>query len=97
MFQFGLSLETQFGDSAITFSVGWGLKFFANQPWWRHMLAIVAQGAPGIRRFGLIVLGFFVTAQFVDMDGARKSILGAQISRNSSVQGKNTRAGAVNR
>ncbi len=87
MFQIGISLEVHARGGVVTSSVGWGLSTFTGLPWYRNLFGVIAQGAVGIRRFGLIAFGFFTTIQFVDMDGARKALLGAQI-QNSSVHGQ---------
>lgn len=93
-FQIGLSLEIQVRGKAVTISTGCG---YLTTPWWGNLFAIIAQGAVGVRRFGLILLGTFLTAQFVDLDGVRASMLGEQIKKQkSSVPGgKNIAPGAV--
>lgn len=94
MFQIGLAVEAQARGGVVTVSVGWGLAMFADQPWWRNLFAVVWQGAPGVRRYGLVVLGFFATVQGVDIAGAQKALVGAQI-QSSSVHGeKNSRRAA---
>lgn len=88
MFQIGVAVEGQISGKIATLTVGVGLAQFANRRWYENFFGIIAQGAVGVRRYGLILFGFFVTLQFVDVDGARKSILGAQIQK-SSAHGKN--------
>ena len=93
MFQVSAAVEAQVRGKIVTVAFGWGLATFADLPWYRNLFGIIAQGAPGVRRFGLLALGFFITAQFVDIDGARKALLGAQLQRGSSVGGKNPSRG----
>lgn len=85
MFQFGVSFEVQLGGGIGNFMVGWGLGTFANRPWHQNLFGVVRQGAPGVRRYGVIVLGLFVTMQFVDIATTRAALQGQQ----SSVHGKN--------
>jgi len=83
MIQLGVALEGQANGGVATLTVGWGLALFANEPWYRQMFAIIAQGAVGVRRFGVVLFGFFITLQLVDIEGARKSIMGAAVQQNN--------------
>lgn len=82
MFQIGLAVEVQLAGGVGTLTAGWGLATFAG-PWWRNLFGVVYQGAPGVRRYGVVLAGFFVTLQGVDMAGARKALMGEAIKAQS--------------
>lgn len=92
MIQIGIALEAQVNGAVTTLSAGWGLATYANRPWYMNLFGLVRQGAVGVRRYGVVVLGFFLTGQFVNIEIARKAMQGA--SANSSAYGKNLRAGS---
>lgn len=75
MIQISAALEANISGKAVTVTGGWGLNTFANVPWWGNLFGIIRQGAVGIRRYGLIVLGFFITAQYCDIAAVQASLM----------------------
>jgi hypothetical protein len=92
MIQIGIALEGQAAGNVATLSAGWGLATYANRPWYMNLFGLVRQGNVGIRRYGVVAFGFFLTLQFVNMQIARAAM--AQNTANSSAYGKNLRAGS---
>lgn len=95
MIQLSLAAEMNIGGRAGTLAVGWGLNTFANVPWYGNLFGIVRQGATGIRRYGLIVLGFFVTFQYADIPLIQAAAHRAASAATSSVLKRALKAGAA--
>jgi len=85
MIQIGFAVEARVSDSIATFSVGWGLATYANRPWYQNLFGLVRQGAVGVRRYGIVALGFFVTAQFVDIHAARAAMAVENVSTRKNI------------
>ena len=85
MIQIGFAVEARVTNSIATISIGWGLATYANRPWYRNLFGIVRQGAVGVRRYGIVVFGFFLTGQFVDMDAARAAMAVENVSTRKNM------------
>lgn len=96
MFQISVSTEMRLGAGIGTLGVGWGLGTFAGEPWYDNLFGIVHQGVPGVRRYGFVFAGFFVTYQMCNVLEIQRA---SDPNRNkppvvkSSVHGKNVRTG----
>ena len=90
MIQFSGAAEGRINDKIVTVAAGWGIGNFSETPWYLNLIGAVSQIAPGIRRYGLVLIGFFVTIQFCDVAAVQKAV----VRSNSSAYGQKLRAGS---
>ncbi len=81
-FQISLAAEVRVGERLFTLSTGWGFGTFAS------MFGLIYQGAVGIRRYGAILAGFFLTGQYANVQEIQRG------QQKPSAYGQKLRGGA---